>query len=176
MHVPAPRFLATSTLVATLHAVNRPFCYQATSHCKGQPFAAYGLSWCSAHAQKPEFPLSGSLPSIPLQQACPATALTHTHNRSLPKPQPYPPLVFQAMQWSNLPPSVHPSSSTAFPRPGAAYRCTLRSYHLQVAGHQSPDCYQSSHILQSTTAGPLGPAWTSYLGSVWTPTYAIMRH
>ena len=48
--VPASRFLATSTLVAPLHAVHRPFCYQATSHCKGQPFAAYGLSWCSANA------------------------------------------------------------------------------------------------------------------------------
>ena len=50
---------------------------------------------------QPEFPLSGSLPSILLPQACPATALTHAHNRSLPKPQPYSPRVFQAVQWSN---------------------------------------------------------------------------
>ena len=163
--VPASRFLATSTLVAPLHEVPRPFCYQATSHCKGQPFAAYGLSWCSAHALTAWVSFKWLSPLD-----TPATGLPG-YNRSLPKPQPYSPRVFQAVQWSNP-----PSSSTAFPRPGAAYRCTLRSCRLQVAGHQSLDCYQSFHILQSTTVGPLGPAWTSYLGSVWTPTWDTPSH
>ena len=126
--------------LAPLHAAHQPFCYQAPSHCKGQPFAAYGLSWCSAHALtawvsvKWLSPLNTPATGLPGYSAHPCA-----QHRSIPKPQPYSPRVFQAVQWSNpLPPLTF--------------------------------------FFQSTTIGPLGPARTSYLGSVWTPTSAIMRH
>ena len=92
--------------LAPLHAVHQPFCYQAPSHCKGQPFAAYGLSWCSAHALtawvsvKWLSPLNTPATGLPGYSAHPCA-----QHRSIPKPQPYSPWVFQAVQWSNpLPP------------------------------------------------------------------------
>ena len=119
----------TNHSVTRLHRIARDSPLQLMGSPGAQP-----MHW------QPEFPLSGSLPSILLPQACPATALTHAHNTG-----PYP--------------------SLSLTLPGSSRQCSGVT--------PSP---LSLFFFQSTTIGPLGPAWTSYLGSVWTPTSAIMRH
>ena len=119
----------TNHSVTRLHRIARDSPLQLMGSPGAQP-----MHW------QPEFPLSGSLPSILLPQACPATALTHAHNTG-----PYP--------------------SLSLTLPGSSRQCSGVT--------PSP---LSLFFFQSTTIGPLGPAWTSSLGSVWTPTSAIMRH
>ena len=66
----------TNHSVTRLHRIARDSPLQLMGSPGAQP-----MHW------QPEFPLSGSLPSILLPQACPATALTHAHNTG-----PYPSL------------------------------------------------------------------------------------
>ena len=143
--VPASRFLATSTLVAPLHAVHRPFCYQATSHCKGQPFAAYGLSWCSANALTAwvsvkwlsplDTPATGLLQCLPMCTTGPYPSLSLTLPGSF-------------RQCSGVtPPSLGQEQLTdarSVPPPLPSARSSLQMHAPflppQVAGHQSLDC------------------------------------